>query len=597
MSTRLFQDELSYLRDVGRELVRQNPKLAPYLGRQSTDPDVERLLQGFAFLTARLRGRIDDEMSDFTHALISLVFPNFLRPFPSATMIKFTPLERSLTERQTISAGGQILSRKPTHTSYPFTITNDLVIYPLEIEQIELERSRDSSKLRLNFATLSNQPLQDINLQDLRLTLTGDDKVKQTLYLWLGRYLKTLSIIKSDGKISNLEREHHLTPIGFSPEEALLPQQSDAMQGWRLLQEYFAFPDKFYGYDLRRLHKFFISDKGEKFALEFEFSRPLPIDLSINQTSISLYCVPALNLFSHDSARLNINENQLFYPLRPADEWKNSIEIFSVDEIRSLSEKEAQKKQEQKAAGRLMNGISYPAYEAFNHQGDVQTDRHQIYWRLQRQRSFHSRNFDYHLFFVHHNHEPALPPSGPLIANMTCFYPDCAEQLDIGDICISTDALPSFVSYQNIVKPSPVIYPPLEGEINWQLISNFAPNFTSLLNRDSVGAILAVYNYAALYDRQTDRAAKSRIDAISSFVTEPVDRLFAGRPIRGLKSYMKVKGEAFATEGELYLFTSILAEFFSLYATINSFHELELEEEASGTIYQWPPKYGRQPLI
>jgi len=593
MNARLFQDELSYLRDVGRELVQQNPRLAPYLGSESIDPDVERLLQGFAFLTSRLRGQIDDAMSDFTHALISLVSPNFLRPFPSVAMIKFSPLERSLTERQIIAAGGKILSRTSAQISCPFTTSCDCVIYPLEISQIDFERSRDSSKLRLNFTTLSRQPLKSIGLENLRLTLTGDEVTKQTLYLWLGRYLKTIRMVSDDGKKRRIDADRHLRPIGFSAAETLLPQQADDMQGWRLLQEYFAFPDKFYGYDLLEIAKFFADEIGEEFELEFDFSRPFPSDLQINQTTVRLYCVPAVNLFAHPSARVDLRENQLFYPLHPADGRTKLIDIFSVDKVYSLSEKETQMKREQKSG----NENFYPAYEAFSRQADPQGSQHQIYWRLQRQRSFHGRNFDHRLFFVHHDNEPVLPPPGAFAAHLTCFNPDCADYLDIGDICVSTDSLPSFVSYQNITKPSQVIYPPAEGDINWQLISNFAPNFTSLLNRDSVGAILSVYNYAALYDRQMDRRAKQRIGAISSFHAEPIDRLFAGRPIRGVKSHMKILGQAFETEGELYLFSAILAEFFSLYATINSFHILEVEEETSGMIYQWQPKYGRQPLI
>jgi len=591
MSEKLFQDELSYLRDVGREMARQNPKLAPYLAEQSTDTDVERLLQGFAFLTARLRGHIDDEMSDFTHSLISLIYPNFLRPFPSVTMMKFTPLERSITERQIIPAGGKILSRSIGKMAYPFTTTSDCVIYPLEISKIELERSRDSSKLRLFFATLSNQPLHSIDLDVLRLTLNGDGVSKQTLYLWLGRHLKRINIHIGEDEARQLHGAQQMTPIGFSDAESLLPHPSHSMKGWRLLQEYFAFPDKFYGYDVTGLGKIFAHVEAREFTMEFEFSRPLPLEVNVNKTTLQLYCVPAVNLFAHEAERLNVDKAQLFYPLVPKGGAANQIEIFSVDDVYSPTEKIKLNRQDIRAE------IRYPAYESFTHQLSTKTALRQLYWRLQRESSLQSRNFAYKLFFVHHNNEPAVPETGALVANLTCFNPDCVDHLDIGDINLSTDALPSFVSYHNITKPSAVIYPPHEGAINWQLISNFAPNFVSLQGRESLTSILSIYHYAALYDRQVDRAAKQRIDAISHFHTEPVDRLFSGRPVRGLKSSMKIDGQAFATEGELYLFTSLLAEFFSLYATINSFHELEVREEKNGTLYQWPPKYGRQPLI
>jgi len=600
MGEQLFQDELSYLRDVGREFVLQNPKLASYLGTASTDPDVERLLQGFAFLTARLRGRIDNEMSDFTHSVISLLYPNFLRPFPAATMIKFTPIKRSLTSRQTIPAGGQILSRQQGRISYPFTITNACTLYPLEVENAELERSRDSSKLRLTFATISQQPLKEINLDELRLTLTGNQIDKQTLYLWLGRYLKTITLVNGEGSRRRLDRERQLAPIGFSATETLLPQKSNGFEAWRLLQEYFAFPDKFYGYDLSGLAKFFVDDNNIEFDLEFDFSRPLPIDLTLEKTTIQLYCVPAINLFSHTAERLNRRDDQIFYPIVPSGQQTASMEIFSIDAVYSSLGQDTQEMggvERDRRRDKNAHKIFYPPYESFVHHTHSDEEKQQLYWRLQHQRSLSSRFFDHHLHFVHYNNEPALPPSGLLIADLTCFNPDCADQLDIGDITISTDTMPSFVTYQNITKPSAVIYPPLDGAINWQLISNFAPNFISLLSRDSVGAILSIYNYAALYDRQLDRASRQRIDAISSFHTQPVDRLFAGHPVRGLKSCMTVSEKAFETEGELYLFTSLLAEFFSLYATINSFHELEAKVEESGTIYRWEPKYGRQPLI
>jgi len=305
--------------------------------------------------------------------------------------------------------------------------------------------------------------------------------------------------------------------------------------------------------------------------------------------TVQLYCVPAVNLFSHPARRLDKNDNQLFYPLVPSAQQDGNLEIFSIDAIYKILEKKDQE--------RINGKILYSPYESFLHHESSYKDKTELYWRLQPQRAFNSRGFDYNLYFVHPNNEPALPSSKAFGADLTCYNSDCADRIDVGDITLSTDSIPSFVTYKNISKPTKVIYPPLDGAVNWQLISNFAPNFTSLIGRDNVSAILSIYNYAALYDRQLDRASKQRIDAISDFSTQPVDRLFAGRPVRGLKSCMTVKEQAFESEGELYLFTSLLAEFFALYATTNSFHELEAKIEESGTIYHWSPKYGRQPLI
>lgn len=119
----------------------------------------------------------------------------------------------------------------------------------------------------------------------------------------------------------------------------------------------------------------------------------------------------------------------------------------------------------------------------------------------------------------------------------------------------------------------------------------------SLLSRDAIAAILTVYDYQSLANRRAERAAKQRISGIKDLKTVPVDRLFKGLPIRGLKSVMTIQESAFQTEGEMYLFAAILAEFFTLYSTVNSFHELEVHASEYGEIYKWPAKIGRQPLI
>lgn len=589
MSNRLFQDELSYLRDVGRELARQNPKLARYLSERGTDPEVERLLEGFAFLTARVRGEIDDEMSDFTHSVISLLWPNFLRPFPSTTMMKFYPRDRSITERQVLSAGSTILSHPIDEVHCSFQTTTDCPIYPMEVEDAQLERTRESSRLRVSFKTLSGLPLKRISLDDLRLTFSGDVNTRQMLYLWIGRYIRKASIVFGDGTRRMLNPERHIKAIGFSVDEAILPQQTHEFEGHRLLQEYYVFPDKFYGYDLKELQPIFSGRDDADFTLELEFSRSFPVEYRINASTIRLYCVPAINLFPHQAEPIFIRDDRVYYRLEPAGVHANDVEIFSIDSVHTPQTGEESRSRSK--------SYEYPPYESFSHQARGMQDMRQIYYRLKRCNSLHSKNFDYELFFVHHNNEAGLPEESTLAVDLTCFNSELPQKIGVGDVNISTDSMPSFIGYDNISVPTEVVYPPLDGRFNWQLISNLAPNYTSLLNRDAVAAILSAYDYTSFSDRQAERASKARIDAIRSFSTVPMDRLFSGRPIRGLKSSMSIRESAFETEGELYLFTSLLAEFFSLYATINSFHELEIKHEESGAVYNWPPRVGRQPLI
>ncbi|UXN05085.1 MULTISPECIES: type VI secretion system baseplate subunit TssF [unclassified Bartonella] len=586
--SRLFQDELSYLKDSGRDFARLNPKLARYLADTSTDPDVERLLEGFAFLTSRVREKIDDEMSEFTISVIKLLWPNFLRPFPSTTMMKFTPADRVITERHILPKGSAILSNSIRGQQCVFQTISDCPIYPLEIENVALERSRDSSKIRIDFKTLSGLPLSQINLKDLRLTLCGDMPVRQMLYLWLGRYLKKISIVFKNGKRKSISK-NNIAPIGFASEESILPHQNNAFDGHRLLQEYFVFPDKFYGYDLLKLGAAFENTEESDFSLEIDFERAVPSDMRLKTDNIKLYCAPAVNLFETDAEPLIIKHTKTHYRVRPLGFDTDHIEIFSIDAIkgqRASDDKE-----------HFLIERNYPAFESFNHEVGFNQLAEQVFFYSRPRQSLRTNGFEYDVSFVLHNSEPAVPSEEVVSIDITCFNSDLCQELAVGDICIPTEKAPVFVSYSNITRPTEPIYPPLDGTLNWNLISNLSLNYMSLLSHDALAAMLSIYDYQSLTNRQAERAAKQRINGIVDLKTKPIDLLFKGLPVRGLKSIMQINESAFYTEGEMYLFAAVLAEFFTLYATVNSFHELEVHGLENGEIYQWPAKIGRQPLI
>jgi len=583
-----FQTELSYLRDTGREFARLHPRLARYLAETSTDPDVERLLEGFAFLTSRVREKIDDEMSEFTLSVIKLLWPNFLRAFPSTTMMKFTPIDRSITKRQVVSRGCNILSRPVKGIDCIFSTCSDCTVYPLEIQSVNIERSRDSSRLVIDFRTLSGLPLGHIGLDDLRLTFSGDASVRQTLYLWFGRYLKKACVVYANGKKKQIDRAS-IQPVGLSGSEAILPCQITAFDGHRLLQEYFVFPDKFYGYDFLKLKALFSDREEAEFSFEFLFERSLPADTRVGTENIGLYCVPAVNLFQTDADPLIIDHTKVSYRIRPHSFDGNYVEIFSIDGVYGQRASRDEK--------HFVIGRSYPSFESFDHESGDDSITEQVYFYSRPRKSLRLKGFEYDLSFVHHNSQLTVPDEETLSIDITCFNRDLCEELGIGDISIPTGNSPAFVTYKNITRATEPVYPPLDGTLNWNLISNLSLNYMSLLSRDTLAAILTIYDYQSFFNRQAERAAKQRINGILELETVPVDRLFKGLPVRGLKSVMTIQESAFQTEGEMYLFATVLAEFFTLYATVNSFHELEVRGSEYGEIYKWPAKIGRQPLI
>src|ERR1700761_1621235 len=146
-----YEDELAYLRELGGEFARANPKLAAFLGREAADPDVERLMEGFSFLVARLRQRLDDELPELSHALIRLIWPHYLRPIPPLTMLAFEAIPAATQSTVRIPGGAQVRSRPIDGVSCAFATCHPLDVVPLAIAGAELENRPTSARLILRF--------------------------------------------------------------------------------------------------------------------------------------------------------------------------------------------------------------------------------------------------------------------------------------------------------------------------------------------------------------------------------------------------------------------------------------------------------------
>jgi type VI secretion system protein ImpG len=180
---------------------------------------------------------------------------------------------------------------------------------------------------------------------------------------------------------------------------------------------------------------------------------------------------------------------------------------------------------------------------------------------------------------------------------LTCTNRQLPVELGVGDICVATDSSPTFASFENITIPSQPLRPVLDGSLLWTLISNLSLNYLSLLSKDALCSVLRAYDFKALVDRQAERVSRLRLNGILNIESMPTDRLIYGMPIRGLKSTITLDQEAFGSEGELFLFGTVLSKFFSLYASINSFHELIVINSTNKEEYSWGIQEGMQPLI
>ncbi|OSP51012.1 type VI secretion protein [Aeromonas hydrophila] len=582
-----FRDELAFLRLQGREFADAYPELTRFLSEQNTDPDVERLLEGFAFLTGNLRAKIEDEFPELTHGLLNMLWPNYLRPVPSMTIMQFSVIPGAIAQPALVRQGCQLDSLPLDEVTCHFQTCHDTWVYPADIRHIAAQSGNDLSTISLDIALHAPLPLSELQLDKLRFFLGGDSYTAYELYFWLSNQLSHIEL-EIDGKRFRQEAKA-LKSVGFERDDALLPYPNNVYSGYRILQEYFCFPESFLFFEL---------SGGEwpkqplpvsEFKVHFCFDRPLPAELKIRPGSFMLNCVPAINLFQHDSEPVNLNGRQAEYPLKASYRHADSFEIFSVDQVEGWVEGNLGRS---RGTPRI-----YQPFESFQHQIERAKQRLALYYRVRVKEAVSGDGFEHSLSFVRGDETTTVELDESISVTLTCTNRSRAARLKVGSVCVPTGSSPSFATFRNLIRPTRPLRPALDGSLHWTLISNLSLNYVSLLRRDALVQVLRTYDFPALHDKQAEQASRKRLAGIEEIETKPVDRLVRGMPVRGLKSVLSIRQSAFGSEGELYLFSTVLAHFFSLYASVNAFHLLEVVNLDNKERYQWPVQIGQHSLM
>lgn len=582
-----FRDELAFLRLQGREFADAHPELTRFLSEQNTDPDVERLLEGFAFLTGNLRAKIEDEFPELTHGLLNMLWPNYLRPVPSMTIMQFSVIPGAITQPALVRQGCQLDSLPMDEVTCHFQTSHDAWVYPADIRQIAAQSGNDLSTISLDIALHAPLPLSELQLDKLRFFLGGDSYTAYELYFWLSNQLSHIEL-EIDGKRFRQEAKA-LKPVGFERDDALLPYPNNVYSGYRILQEYFCFPESFLFFELSGGDWPKQPLPVSEFKIHFCFDRPLPAELKIRPDSFMLNCVPAINLFQHDSEPVNLNGRQTEYPLKASYRHADSFEIFSVDEVEGWVEGNLGRS---RGTPRI-----YQPFESFQHQIERAKQRLALYYRVRVRESVSGDGFEHSLSFVRGDETTTVNLDESISVTLTCTNRSRAARLKVGSICVPTGSSPSFATFRNLIRPTRPLRPALDGSLHWTLISNLSLNYVSLLRRDALVQVLRTYDFPALHDKQAEQASRKRLAGIEQIETSPVDRLVRGMPVRGLKSVLSIRQSAFGSEGELYLFSTVLAHFFSLYASVNAFHLLEVVNLDNKERYLWPVQIGQHSLM
>ena len=592
--TDYYQSELTALRQSGRTFAERNPALAPFLGQSGQDPDVERLLEGVAFLTGRLRQKLDDDWPELTHSLMQLLWPNYMRPLPSFSVIQFEPLQQT---GPAMCVGREVpVSSEPVDgVVCQFRTCFDTPLMPLELSDLNYSVKGEGALLSLTFNVLGGGHLGELNLSCLRLHLCGERYISQTLYLNLLRNLSAIVLVPldvegqpfklNDDKIVSFGlKEHHVQPVGFTEEEGLIPYPLNTFRGYRYLQEFFAFQDKFLFVDVTGLDVLGrmaepLPSQITSFELRFDISKNAIQRSLPTRDNVRLHCTPVVNLFEQDALPIRLDGKQDEYLLLPYEAERGNCGVYSVESV----------------VGYLQSGGGercYVPFESFRHDASFDTLNPCPHYSVRQRPSLLHGGLDTYLSFA----ASQFAEQEALSVELVCTNLNLPLRLRPGQICMAREGTPEFAKFKSVTACTPHYAPPLSQDFLWRLISNMSLNYLSLENVDALKVILETYDLPQYYDRKAQNVTRKMLGGLKSIRHEPVDRLFQGLPVRGLRTELQIDVEQFVCEGEAFLFSSVLNEFFSLYASLNSFHELRVVTTA-GEVYAWQPRMGQQPLL
>lgn len=618
---RYYNQELQHLREMGAEFAQQFPKIAGRLGIDGievNDPYVERLLEGFAFLTARVQLKLDAEFPRFTQRLLEIVHPHFLAPTPAMLIAQLQPdlgdsnLARGvIVPRGSPMRGSQVAKDE---TACQFRTAHDVTLWPLEITGVEyfsyaadlplstLAVGRKvKGGLRLKLRTTAGVSFNQLALNDLRLHFSGSDDIAYKLHeRVLGSTVGALVMPGGKGGTQHtFLPATTVQPVGFDDEHALLPLSLRGFSGYRLLQEYFAFPQRFLFFDLQGVGDALRAQGGTEAEIVLLFDRAdASLESVVDASNLALNCTPAINLFERRCDRIHVTPTQNDYHVlvdrtRPMD-----FEIYDLLEVNGYG------------VGIDSERRFLPFYAAFH----TEDRQHNAYYAIQREPRLLSttqkRNgarssyvgTEMYISLVDPREAPYPGDLRQLGMSALCTNRDLPLLMPVGlgqsDLTLD-DSAP--VKAIRVLKgPSKPLSALREGGIAWKFVNQLSLNYLSLLDTDAHQGAAALRELLTLYADNGDGGMLKQIEGLRSVSTQAiVRRLPMPGPItfgRGLAINIEVDEMAF--QGlSAFLFGAVLENFFARHVSINAFTETTLRSQSRGDIKRWVPRVGTRAVI
>jgi len=570
-----YQNELYKLRQLAKEFSKAHPAAAPMLTSESVDPDVERLLEGTAFLTGHLQHKIEDDFPEIIHGLMDIVYPHYLRPVPSICIVSFSP-KPSLLESINVPSGTFLSSKENNGIKCLFQTCSDLEVHPLKI--ISANSSTEAKEYKMSISMeLSGISLSQWNPDKISFFLSGSYAKTSDIFACFTKYVSRIKIVCGNNPAEYILPENNFMTTGFDKKNSLFSYPSQSFSGFSLLQEYFIFPQKFLFFELTGLNNWKNRSEGARFEIIFEFNKPGFEFPKVTVDNFSLFCVPVINNFPHEAEPVLLDHTKERIRLRPSSRTGGGYQIYSVDKV----------------TGFIQGSVKPVEYFPMDYFSSETKDK--SFYKAVKSVSPITDLYEVYLSLAY-SEERTEFGGETLTIDLTCTNGSEPESLMPGDICEHTSNSPELLEFVNITPPTSNVEPPLEGDTLWRMLSHMSLNLLSLKDADSFKKILQLYVFPESRDKGAVSANLKRIQGILDFNIEHEDRLIKGMVVRGEKITITLSKDNFASMGDVVIFGSVINEFFSRYSSINSYTRLIINETISGESFSWLPRIGNKHL-
>jgi type VI secretion system protein ImpG len=602
-----YNRELAYIRNIGAEFAEKHPKIAARLRLSKgggEDPHVSRLIEAFAFLNARIRRKIDDEFPEITKSLLGTLYPHYLAPFPSCCIARFKigDAQAQATEATVINRGSVVETEPIEGQPCQFRSAYPVRLWPIRVVDAGLHApplpapntpfSRGAAgvvKIRLETQSPKTN-FEALPLESLRFYLHCQRLHAHELYQRLLNNVTGIAVAAPGSTEVHLLGKESLRAVGFERDEGLIDYSARSFLGYRLLSEFFAFPEKFLFVDLTGLSQAVLQKAGRQLDIYFFLNQSSQdLERNIDSESFQLGCAPLVNLFEHRAEPIQLKQSVYEYRVVADARRPRAHEVFSIDRVVATSPED--------------EVVQFLPLYSTEH-GGVAAER-RAFWHMSRRSSTPlagevDHGTEVFLSLVDLDAAPIDFDQWTADVRITCLNRDMPGYLPFGGgqphLQLTSGGA---ANVDCLTPPTRTLRPGLEDAVLWRLVSMLSLNHLSLVDGADAGA--ALREVLGLYDLAESSQARTMIEGLAGVKSRRVVGRAGGAAsggfCRGVEVTLSLDEEKF-TGGGLFLFASVLDRFLGLYATINSFTRTRVAiKNRDGLLCQWPPRAADQVLV